>query len=62
MIEITPAMVRQYEAGRIRLNDPCIICGGVYLECGHEDSTPLLIKRIKNLGPAGRAKILRNKD
>lgn len=59
MIAIEARMVRQYEAGKIRLKDPCIICEGKYPECGHEDATPDLIKRIKALGPKGRADILK---
>jgi hypothetical protein len=57
-IEITPAMVRQYEGRRIAISDPCIICGGHYWTCGHRDDTPLLIKRIKSLGKDGRKRIL----
>lgn len=59
MIKITPAMVRQYEAHRIAINDPCIICGGHYWTCGHRDETPELITRIKRLGKEGRAAILK---
>ena len=58
MIEITPAMVRQYERRELAISDPCIICGGHYWTCGHRDETPELIARIKKLGKAGRKAIL----
>ncbi len=58
MIKITPAMVRRYNSKRLGIYDPCIICGGEYLKCPHLDDTPELIKRIKELGAAGRKKIL----
>ena len=57
--QITPAMVEQYNRKETGLHDPCIICRGNYLKCGHMDETPDLIARIKNLGKAGRDEILR---
>lgn len=57
-IKITPAMVRQYNAKRLAISDPCIICGGHYWTCGHRDETPALIDRIKKLGKDGRKRIL----
>ncbi len=57
-MDITPAMVRQYERKELSVYDPCIICGGKYTKCGHMDDTPPLIDRIKKLGKAGRKKIL----
>jgi hypothetical protein len=58
-IEITPAMVRQYNERRVAYSDPCIVCGGRYGACGHEDITPELINRIRKLGKVGRDEILR---
>lgn len=59
-IKITPAMVRQYNDRQIGIYDPCIICRGNYLTCGHDAVTPDLIARIKKLGKEGRARVLRS--
>lgn len=58
MIEITAAMVRQYNAKNLALSDPCIICHGDVIKCGHLDATPAVIERIKKMGKSGRDAIL----
>lgn len=60
-IEITAAMVRQFNAKRSSIYDPCIICGGVVLKCGHFESgeTVTIFDRLKDMGKAGRDRILK---
>lgn len=59
-IKITARMVRQFNAKRSSLQDPCIICGADVLKCGHFDSgeTILIFDRLKDMGKAGRDRIL----
>lgn len=61
-IKITPAMVRQFNAKRSSIYDPCIICGADVLKCGHFDSgeTIIVFDRLKDMGKAGRDRILKS--
>lgn len=60
--KITAVHIQRYKNRAWGLSDPCFICGGKFIECGHDvDDTEAFIRRIRQLGSAQREAILNGK-
>lgn len=61
-VKITASMVQRYESKRFGFNDPCVVCGGNYNICGHDENASEVITRIRKLGAEGRKRILNTEE
>lgn len=50
LIPVTADMIQRYQSGRLGFGDPCVVCGGTLILCGHDlNATEAVCKRIKKM-------------